>query len=469
MKHAFTTDVVIGMEVHVELKTHTKLFCSCPRPAVDGETPNSRVCPICLGHPGSKPMLNRACIDMGLKLAVALKCRIAPQLIFSRKSYFYPDMSKNYQITQYEEPLGTHGELKLSDGSTIHVSRIHLEEDPAALGHLGSYVLVDYNRSGNPLIEIVTAPQLESPERARDFMKRLVTLIEYLDIFDVESCIIKADANISIKESGYTRVEIKNVTGFKEIARALFYEVERQRSEVAQGKKLLQETRGWDAIKGLTYSMRTKETEEDYGYIIDPDLVPTTISQEWIGKIRNSMPELAEEKVQKFALRGVDLEMAKVISQDKDLAEFLDATILQGADAELAAKWVRKELVRALNQEKLKLGKSKATPQQVACLIKLLKSGEITDRVGQRLIEKIVSQDIDIQSYIEKEGLGIVSDTGHLEDLCKQVIAENPTAVQDFKQGEQKSFNFLVGKVMQKAKGRGDPAKINELMKLLVS
>ncbi|MEE9525113.1 MAG: Asp-tRNA(Asn)/Glu-tRNA(Gln) amidotransferase GatCAB subunit B, partial [Candidatus Woesearchaeota archaeon] len=243
----FTTDIVIGLEIHVELATDTKLFCGCATSGSD--EPNSRTCEVCLGMPGSKPVLNKKAIDYALRLCLALGCKISPELIFSRKNYFYPDMAKNYQISQYEIPLGVGGKLRLGSGKTVGITRVHMEEDPAALTHpagmeKSSFVLVDYNRSGDPLVEVVTEPDLESPEEAREFMKHLITILNYINIFDVNRCIIKADANISIKESKYTRVEIKNITGFKEIERALKYEVERQKQNT---NEIVQETRAWDA------------------------------------------------------------------------------------------------------------------------------------------------------------------------------------------------------------------------------
>ncbi|MBI5398145.1 Asp-tRNA(Asn)/Glu-tRNA(Gln) amidotransferase GatCAB subunit B, partial [Candidatus Woesearchaeota archaeon] len=249
----FTSDVVIGLEIHVQLNTKTKLFCGC---ATQGsEEPNTRTCDVCLGFPGSKPVLNEAALDGGLRLALALGCTISPKLIFSRKSYFYPDLSKNYQISQHELPLGTNGKLELQDGMVVRIARAHLEEDPASLIHQGSagqgYVLIDYNRSGNPLCEIVTEPDMHGAEQAREFLNRLVSVLEYLEIFDLEYCIIKADANVSIRESGYVRAEIKNITGFKEIERALSFEVERQKRAVQHHERLVQETRGWDSAAGV--------------------------------------------------------------------------------------------------------------------------------------------------------------------------------------------------------------------------
>jgi aspartyl-tRNA(Asn)/glutamyl-tRNA(Gln) amidotransferase subunit B len=299
----FTSDIVIGLEIHVELATDSKLFCSCPTHGDD--TPNSRTCPVCLGHPGSKPVVNKKAIDYALKLCLALNCSINKELIFSRKSYFYPDLAKNYQISQFEIPLGEKGKLKLKSGKEVGITRVHMEEDPASLVHpsgmhSSNYVLIDYNRSGDPLCEIVTDPDLDSPEQARDFMKQLITILNYLGIFDVDRCIIKADANVSIKESGYVRSEIKNITGFKEIERALFYEVERQKHAFSSGERFIQDTRSWDTKSGTTSRLRTKETEADYGFILDPDLVKIEITDSWIESIRSDMPELAHDKSAKF-------------------------------------------------------------------------------------------------------------------------------------------------------------------------
>ena len=313
----FTSDIVIGIEVHLELATDTKLFCGCATHGTD--EPNTRTCEVCLGHPGSKPVLNKKALQYALRLCLALGSKISPSLIFSRKSYFYPDMAKNYQISQYEIPLGEKGSLNLDSGKKIGITRVHMEEDPAALIHpagmAGStYVLVDYNRSGDPLCEVVTEPELTSPEEARNFMKQLITVLTYLDIFDVNRCIIKADANISIKESGYKRVEIKNITGFKEIERALKYEVERQKQEV---DSIAQETRAWDSEKGMTIAMRKKEVEEEYGYIIDPDLVKIEITKDMLKEVEESMPELAQEKVQKFVKKHkITEEDAKVLAAE---------------------------------------------------------------------------------------------------------------------------------------------------------
>ncbi|MBI2140286.1 Asp-tRNA(Asn)/Glu-tRNA(Gln) amidotransferase subunit GatB [Candidatus Woesearchaeota archaeon] len=396
----FTAPIVIGLEIHIELNTATKLFCPCQRTGSD--IPNSRTCPICLGHPGSKPVLNKKAIESAIKLALATKSAIAPNLVFSRKSYFYPDMSKNYQISQYELPLAKEGSLALGAGKSVGITRLHLEEDPASLVHPSgmresAYVLVDYNRSGNPLLELVTRPELESPGEARDFMKQLITILEYLEIFDINSCIIKADANISIRESNYSRVEIKNITGFKEIERALNYEVARQQQEAKEGKTLRQETRSWDSELGITSPLREKESEEEYGYIIDPDLVSFSLSHEFIAKIKQAMPELAHEKLEKFQQQhGITEEMAKIISKDKELAEMFES-VAASVNPELAAKWVRRELPRVLNFAKKKLHETAIKEHHLIDILQLVQQKKITDKTAQRLMELLINSPFDVK------------------------------------------------------------------------
>jgi aspartyl-tRNA(Asn)/glutamyl-tRNA(Gln) amidotransferase subunit B len=469
----FDSNIVIGLEIHLELNTNTKLFCSCSRKKIEGEIPNSRTCPTCLGMPGSKPVLNKKAVDFALKCAIALNCDIAPELIFSRKSYFYPDMPKNYQITQYEVPLGKGGNLNLSTGENIALKRVHMEEDPGALVHIGDikqspYVLVDYNRAGNPLIEIVTEPELRSPEQARDFMKQLITIVEYLDIFNMQQGIIKADANVSIKEANYSRVEIKNITGFKEIEKALDYELIRQRHEVNEGKHIKVETRGWDADKGITYSLRTKESEEDYGYIIDPDLVVTEITKDWIDKIKAKMPELAEAKLKKFLEdHKIEETTAKVIAKDKKLAELYE-DVVEEIDQHLASKWIRRDLARVLRYHKKSLKESGITSKNMISLLKLINNGSITDSVGQQILEKMCHEIFDVKEYVERQGLGVIEDTKRLENLCKEAIDESPQAVAEYKNGKERALHFVVGKVMKKARGKAKPDHVLEILKKFI-
>ncbi|MBI4149769.1 Asp-tRNA(Asn)/Glu-tRNA(Gln) amidotransferase subunit GatB [Candidatus Woesearchaeota archaeon] len=467
----FTTDIVIGLEIHVQLDTKTKLFCGC---ATKGsEEPNTRTCPACLGFPGSKPVLNKRAVDYALRLCLALGCEISPKLIFSRKSYFYPDLAKNYQISQYEIPLGLSGELRLSDWKMVGITRVHMEEDPASLIHTKStgasaYVLVDYNRSGIPLCEVVTEPDMASPDQARDFMKRLMTVLSYLDIFDEQTCVIKADANISIKESGYVRSEIKNITGFKEIERALFYEVERQKIAVRSGEKLMQDTRGWDAEKGMTFHMRAKETEADYGYILDPDLVVTEIPSEWLKQVKASMPELAEDKIRKYVETHKIAQLdAEVIAQERKLAELFEK-VAKEVDPVLAAKWMRRELVRVMSFNKITFHDLLVDEKHLIELLSMVEKKEITEQVAQKIMEELVVKPFSPRQYVEKHGLKRVAETGALLKVCEEVIKENKNVVEEYLAGKEKSFQFLVGQVMRKTKGAASPQEVNELLRKLL-
>ena len=379
-------------------------------------------------------------------------------------------MSKNYQISQYEIPLGKNGKLRLSNGKEIGITRMHMEEDPASLIHPAglkesAYVLVDYNRSGNPLVEIVTEPELTSPDEARDFMKQLITVLNYLEIFDINEGIIKADANISIKESGYKRVEIKNITGFKEIERALLYEVKRQKEEA---HKIEQETRSWDSERGITFSLRKKETEEDYGYIIDTDLTLVEITGKWLNEIKKQMPELAQDKVKKFIQKHkLKKEDAEIIAAEKQLAEMFEK-VAEEIDPLLAAKWLRKELLRVLNYNKKALHEVEINEKHMIDLLKLVEAKKITDNVASKLLEKLVEKPFDVKQYIKKEGLEAVSDVSELEKYCKEAIAENPQAIEDYKKGEKKALNFIVGSVMKKTRGKATPKEVNEIILRLI-
>lgn len=473
----FKSDIVIGLEIHVELDTDTKLFCGCPKEpkkVTKDEEPNSRTCPVCLGMPGSKPVLNKKAVEHAMKLALALNCRIAKKLVFSRKSYFYPDMAKNYQITQYEIPLGETGSLALKDGKKIGITRVHIEEDPAALVHpsgigKGNHVLVDYNRSGNPLVEIVTEPELESPEQARDFMKQLITILGYLEIHHLGVGLIKADANVSIKESGYVRSEIKNVTGFKEIERALFYEVERQKKAVEEKRdedeKLIQDTRAWDAKKGVSFRIRTKETEEDYGYILDPDLVEIELDP-----IRKELeiPEMASEKAKRFVKKyNIKEEDAHILAAEKSLAELFEKAA-QEIDPKLAANWLRHQLNRFLNSAGKNFKEIEADEKDIIELLGLVEAKKITDQNAKEILEKLIEKPFSINDYVNKKGLAVISDKSKIEELCKKSIKENPKAVEDYLKGEEKSLNFLVGKVMAATKGKAAASEVSSVIKQLI-
>jgi aspartyl-tRNA(Asn)/glutamyl-tRNA(Gln) amidotransferase subunit B len=378
-------------------------------------------------------------------------------------------MAKNYQISQYEIPLGKKGILKLRDGKEIGIIRVHMEEDPASLVHPAGmkesqYVLVDYNRSGNPLVEIVTEPHLTSADEARDFMKQLITVLNYLEIFDINSGIIKADANVSVKESNYTRVEIKNITGFKEIEKALEYEISRQKNEIKHHKKIEQETKAWDSEKGITFTLRKKETEEEYGYIIDTDLTIVEITDKLVKEIKKEMPELAHDKVKKFVDKHkIKKEDAEILAAEKELAEMFEK-VAEKIEPILAAKWLRRELVRVLNYNKKELHEVELDEKHMIDLLKLVENRKITDSVGAKLLEKLIEKPFDVKEYVKKEGLEAVSDISVLEKYCKEAIEENPKVIEDYKKGEKKALNFVIGSVMKKTKGKATPKEVNEII-----
>lgn len=453
-------DILVGMEIHVELNTKTKLFCGCFTGS-GNDLPNSLCCPTCIGMPGSKPVLNKKAIDYGIKLALALKCNLANELIFSRKTYFYPDMAKNYQITQYELPLGSKGELEL-ENKKIRIRRVHLEEDPASLIHSGNMVLVDYNRSGHPLCEIVTEPDMKSPEEARELMKKLIAILKYLGIFDVNRCVIKADVNVNIEN--FERIEIKNVTGFKEIEDAISYEVERQQRLLSEGNPIkIRETRGWDSERKITFFQRSKETEEDYGYILDADLVSILLKESEVSKIKRELPELPKEKAlryfKQFKLKKDD---AEVIANDYELAMIFEKAVKK-IDPFFAAEWIRREIPRVLNYTKRELDET-FIKKGLFDILELISSKKITRSIGQKLMELLSEKDINIKKYVIEKKLESVSDFSELEKICLKIIRENKNAVDEFKSGNKKSFNYLIGKVMAATQGRSDPKRIREIL-----
>lgn len=448
----------IGLEVHISLRTNTKLFCSCP--TTGSEEPNSRCCEICCGMPGSKPSLNKEALQKALKVAKALNCIINKTNFFSRKSYFYPDLAKNYQITQYELPLAIHGDFQ-----GVKIRRIHLEEDPGALIHKDNYCLIDYNRSGIPLIEVVTEPDIQSPKQAREFIKQLITVLEYLEVYDKKSeSTLKADLNIS---TAGEKVEIKNVNGLQDIELALDYESQRQLKQPAKQ----QETRGWNSERRITFLQRVKEREDDYGYISEGDLPIIEISEAELSAIK--IPELAQEKSPRFTKQyGIDKEYADVLSKDKKLAErFEEIVINEERDKEfcnMAAKWITRDFKNLdINAGHVKTliklyQKKKLTDNTVKAVKRHLESGGKmgTIRPGEKW---------DIEEHLKENKLMMVSNSPQLEEWCKEAVKQSPQAVQEYKKGNEKSLNFIMGKVMQLSNKTANPQEIIKILKKLIN
>ncbi|MAG45534.1 MAG: Asp-tRNA(Asn)/Glu-tRNA(Gln) amidotransferase GatCAB subunit B [Nanoarchaeota archaeon] len=445
----------IGIECHVQLLTRSKIFCSCP--TLGDENPNTRICPTCLGLPGSKPVLNKEALNQALKVALALNCKVSEETFFSRKSYFYPDLVKNYQITQYEFPIGAKGKLE-----NINITRIHLEEDPGALIHQGNTCLIDYNRSGIPLIEIVTEPDFKTPNEVRLFLKKLITMLEYLGVYNRTSeAALKADANISTTGE---KVEIKNITGLKEIQRALEYEASRQEAEPAK----IQETRGWNPEKGITFPMRTKEFEEDYGYIADPDLPKITFSKTLINTFKKSLPELSLDKVQRFKKTySLPDEDAETLASEKLLADLFEE-VAKKIDPKLAARWLRRDLLKVLHYNKKSLKDIKLDAQHVIELLDLLQQNKINDATAKELLIKLIEKPFSPSTHVKKEKLTMIESSEELESMCKDVIKNNKDVVESYKAGKEESIHYLVGQVMRLSKGKANPKEVQKILKKLI-
>ncbi|RLJ05737.1 MAG: Asp-tRNA(Asn)/Glu-tRNA(Gln) amidotransferase GatCAB subunit B [Candidatus Aenigmatarchaeota archaeon] len=466
-------DLKIGLETHAQLGSETKLFCGCRNPVMleKEPEPNTLVCPVCLGHPGSKPMVNQKVIEIAKSVAVALNCEIAEEMFFSRKTYFYPDMSKNFQITQYEIPVAKGGFVWIDvkgEKKKIRLRRIHIEEDPAKLIHTGGiggkYVLVDYNRSGVPLLEIVTEPDLKSPEEARVFLQKLSLILEYLGAYMPGKSIIKSDANVSLQ--GGARVEIKNITGTKEIEQALKYEIVRQNNLLKKGLKIEQETRMWNPDLQATQSMRKKETEEDYGYIFEPDLTVITISI-GIEEIKKKIPELPDRKYNRFIKEyGLSEKLAESLVSDPETAELFE-DIARKISPRIAAGWIAGYLKKTLNWHGIRFKESGLKKEWIEELLSFFTEGRITDRNGEIAIRKMVEEKRGAKEIIEKYGLWKESET-NAKKIIQTVLERNSKAVEDYRKGNEKALHFLVGLCMRETKGKIDANEIRkEIIKLI--
>ncbi len=460
-------DVKIGLETHVQLDTNTKLFCGCPNREAD--EPNVHVCETCLGHPGSRPRLNRAVLRKAVKTAQALQCDLNEDIFFSRKTYFYPDMNKNYQITQYEIPVAESGKIEVKvgdDKKDIEIQRLHIEEDPAKLSHVGGsiadadYTLVDYNRAGTPLLEIVTAPDFESPEEARAYLQQLSRTLEYLEVYFPESEFsIKSDANISIE--GGARVEVKNITGTAGIEKALSYEISRQRQLTRRGREVEQETRSYDAGMEITEKLRQKETEEDYGYIFDPDLTRQEFDQEFCDSIREEIPELPHEKFERFQDEyGLPEKMVESLITDPVLADDFE-TLAAEHDADIVASWLTGELKKTLNYNEISYSESGIEMEWLEYVIGLLEDGKISDRNAEMVLREIVEEPRHPEEVVEEQDL-LKAEESEVDSVVEEVIDDNPDAVDDYHSGKEDAVNFLVGQVMQASGGKADPKTARE-------
>jgi len=474
-------EAVIGLECHAQLLTNSKLFCSCSTKF--GEPPNMNTCPVCLGLPGALPVLNRAAVAMAVKAGLGLNCKINPESQWSRKNYFYPDLPKGYQISQYDRPLCQHGYIEISaDGSRkkIGVQRIHMEEDAGKSLHegfpdSGRYTYLDFNRSGVPLVEIVTDPDIRSSAEAHDYLARLKQILEYLDVNDgnMEEGSLRCDANVSVRKVGETkfgtRTELKNINSFRFVQKAIDYEIERQIDVIESGGRVVQETRLWNSAEERTVSMRSKEEAHDYRYFPDPDLPLLVVDPEFIKSIGNSMPELPEKRrdrfIKEYALSEYD---AGVLTATRALADFFEETARSSGHPKAAANWVMGDLLRFYkdsNVDVKDLSNSPITPKMLADMIALVEKGTISGKIAKTVIEEMYNTRKDAQKIIEEKGLVQISDSSEIEKIVDKVIEENMKTVEQYRGGKTGSFGFFVGQVMKATSGRANPQTVNELLR----
>lgn len=471
-------ETVIGLEVHVELATKTKIFCGCST-AFGGE-PNTHTCPVCTGMPGSLPVLNKQVLEYAVAVGLATDCDITRYCKFDRKNYFYPDNPQNYQISQLYLPVCRNGkvEIETEEGKKlIGIHEIHMEEDAGKLIHdeWDDCSLVDYNRSGVPLIEIVSEPDMRSEKEVIAYLNKLRMIIQYLGASDckLQEGSMRADVNLSVRESGQkefgTRTEMKNLNSFKAIARAIEGERERQIDLLESGEKVVQETRRWDDSKGESYAMRSKEDAQDYRYFPDPDLVPIVLSDEFLAEIKAKQPEFREEKMERYKkeydIPDYDIE---IITGSKHMADLFEATVALGSQPKKVSNWLMVETLRLLKENEMEPEDIRFSPQHLSGLIRLTDSKAINSTVAKEVFEKMFRDDVDPEKYVEEKGLKTVNDEGALRKTVEEVIASNPQSVSDYRNGKEKAIGFLVGQTMKAMKGKADPGLVNALLKELL-
>jgi aspartyl-tRNA(Asn)/glutamyl-tRNA(Gln) amidotransferase subunit B len=474
-------EAVIGLEVHAQLLTRSKIFCCCSTQF--GAPPNTNTCPVCLGFPGALPVLNREAVVMAVKAALALECRVNPVSIFARKNYFYPDLPKGYQISQYDRPLAEHGGITLAGNGhskRIGIKRVHMEEDAGKSIHDGfadsdrnSYI--DLNRSGTPLIEIVSEPDIASPSEAYDYLTRMKVILEYLEVCDgnMEEGSLRCDANVSVRPVGErklgTKTELKNLNSFRFLQKALEYEIARQISVLKSGGGIGQETRLWNTAEQKTISMRSKEEAHDYRYFPEPDLPPLVVNEGWQEEIRARMPELPEAKRQRFCEQyGIPEYDAGVLTTSRALADFFEQTVAFGASAKAASNWIMGDLLRDLKEFDKDIQTSPVKPKAIADLIQLIEKGEISGKMAKDVFEVMFREEKSPQEIIEEKGLKQITGTAEIEKAIHEVIASNPKTVEQYRGGKKATFGFFVGQVMKATKGQANPGLVNELLKKIL-
>ena len=471
-------EAVIGLEIHSELKTNTKIFCGCATKF--GAEQNTQVCPVCLGLPGVLPVLNRRVVEFAIKAGLALNCTINKYSKFDRKNYYYPDLPKNFQTSQYDLPIAEHGyvDIETANGTKrIRILRIHMEEDAGKLVHSGATITdsltsnVDYNRTGVPLIEIVSEPDMSTPEEARAYMEKIKSILEYIDVSNcrMEEGNLRADLNISLRPVGQktlgTKAEMKNINSFKAIEDALSYEIERQEEILEDGGHIVQETRTWDPERGVTKSMRSKEEAHDYRYMPEPDLVPIVTTEEEIEAYRKGLPELPDTRreryMEEFGLSAYD---AGILTAARSMAEYFEACLADGADAKGAANWIMGDLAKNLNAEGKTIEESPVEAQRLAQMLKLIEKGTISSKIAKKVFAEMWTSSDAPEKIVEDKGLVQITDTKAIEAIVDAVIAANPKPVADYKSGNKKAVGALVGQVMKQSKGKANPQLVNQLL-----
>jgi aspartyl-tRNA(Asn)/glutamyl-tRNA(Gln) amidotransferase subunit B len=467
-------ETVIGLEVHVELKTETKIFCGCK--TTFGSPPNTNVCPVCLGHPGTLPVLNRHAVELALKAALALNCRVNQDSKFDRKNYFYPDLPKGYQISQYDKPIGEHGYLEIEVGGEskrIGITRVHLEEDAGKSSHAadGTHTLVDYNRTGVPLIEIVSEPDIRTPEEARLYLEGIKAIMQYCDISDVrmEEGSLRCDANISLRPVGQRefgqKTELKNMNSFRNVERGLHYEVLRQTEILQDGGTVSQETRRFDETTQTTALMRTKEEAHDYRYFPEPDLVRLTIDDGWLEHLRQELPELPEARRRRFiSAFGLPAYDAGVLTSDLAIANYFDAVVAAGAEPKSASNWIMGDVLAYLNNRNLSIAQSPVGPRQLAGLIAEIAAETISIKQAKDVLQVMFGTGNDAKTIIREQGMEQISDASALVPIIDEVIANNEKSVSDYLSGKEKALGALVGQTIKATKGKANPGLVNKLI-----
>ncbi|MGM0498819.1 MAG: Asp-tRNA(Asn)/Glu-tRNA(Gln) amidotransferase subunit GatB [Bacillota bacterium] len=471
-------ETVIGLEVHVQLDTASKIFCGCSTEF--GKEPNENTCPVCLGLPGTLPVLNKKVVDYAIMAGLALNCDIAEYSKFDRKNYFYPDLPKAYQISQFDLPVAKNGKIEIETDAgifNIGVTRVHLEEDAGKLIHEGSIdnsqgSLVDYNRTGVPLIEIVSEPDMRTPAQAKAYLTELKMIMEYLDVSDcnLEEGSLRCDANVSLRPVGQeefgTRAELKNMNSFSAVEKGLEYEVKRQREILEEGREVVQETRTWDESLNKTISMRGKEEAHDYRYFPEPDLVPLEINEAWKEEMRKEIPELPREKYKRFISElGLPEYDAGVLTGDKDLALFFEEVLKDYDDPKNLSNWMMGEFLRLLNENNQSPFDSGISPINLAKMLKMIDEDVISGKIAKEVFEKMYNSGNDPETIVEEEGLKQISDQDELENIVDGIIGENPDAVEDVKNGKDRAIGFLVGQVMKETRGKANPGLVNQMLR----